>query len=227
MATLKITPENKHRYIDDGGNLTVPKSIQILDCSHNNLTSLIVPEGIKELWCHNNKLTSLIVPKGVQELWCSGNKLTSLIVPKGIKELYCYDNKLTCLDVPEGIQKLWCHNNKLTSLIAPKGIKKLSCSDNKLIYVNVPESLEYIDITDNKDLVYPPKEHHSKLTKEIVEWCKENEIPQRLFLSEKWEERWNIIKLMYVAHYKKDSESDFNKIPVEVITGVIARYVLA
>ena len=231
MTTLKITLENKHKYIDERGNLTVPEGIQIVVCSNNKLTCLIVPEGIQQLHCSDNKLTCLVVPNGMQQLHCSRNKLTSLIVPKGIQNLGCSDNKLTSLDVPEGIKKLVCSYNKLTSLIVPEGIKMLYCSHNELICINFksPESLKYIDIENNENLVYPPKEYCSKSTKKIIKYCKENKIPQKLLLSERWEERWNIIKPMYIAHYKKslDSESEnFNMIPIEVITGTITRYVL-
>jgi len=272
MTTLKITLENKHKYIDEYGNLTVPPEIKKVTCNYLQLTSLVVPKGVKELWCYNNKLTSLIVhegmqklwcynnnltsldvPKGIQELWCSHNKLTSLIVPKGVQELYCSNNNLTSLIVPKGVQelycsnnnltslivpkgmqKLWCSNNNLTSLVVPEGIQKLDCSYNKLIYINFksPESLKYIDINDNKDMIYPPKEYHSKSAKEIVEWCTSHKIPQRLLLPERWEKRWNAIKLMYIAHYKEslgplDSPNfNFNIIPIEIITGIITRYAL-
>ena len=166
MTTLTITLENKHRYIDEHGKLTVSSKVKKVDCSNN---------------------------------------------------------KLTCLKAPEGIQEL-------------------NCSDNKLIYVNVPKSLEYLDIENNRDLVYPPKEICSKLTKEIVEWCKENEIPQRLLLPQRFKERWNVIRLMYIAHYtdnrdyldskpRKSKSSispnfNFNMIPIEIITKIITRYVL-
>jgi len=215
MTTLKITLENKHKYIDEYGNLTVPPEIKKVTCRHLQLTSLVVPEGIKILSCSYNKLTHLIVPGGIQILDCSDNNLTSLIVPEGVKKLWCSNNNIAHLDVPEGIQILYCYNNKL-------------------IYINFksPESLKYLGIEGNENLVYPPKEYCSKSMREIVEWCNIHEIPQKLRLPERYKERWNIIKLMYIAHYKEsldpeDSDTDnFNTIPIEVITGVITRYVL-
>ena len=208
MSTITITLENKDTYIDHDGVLTVPCETQKVICSHNELTSLIIPEGIKMLDCTYNELTSLVVPKGMQKLWCSGNKLTSLIVP-------------------EGVQELLCSNNKLTSLVVPKGIRIFWCCWNKLEFLELPDSLVLLNIEGNKKLIYPPKEYHSKMPSEIMEYCKEHPFSQKLLFPKRWKERWNVIRLMYIAHYKEDlSSSNFNMIPIEVITKIIARYVL-
>ena len=212
MTTLKITHANKHKYIDEFGNLTVPEGIQIVKCFCLQLTSLVVPKGIKKLNCSFNKLTSLIVPEGLQKLDCSHNNLTSLTVPEGIQELDCSHNNLTSLVVPGGAQELWC-------------------SYNKLIYIDfkTPKNLKHLNIKGNENLVYPPIAYAPKPTKEIMEWCTSHKMPQRLHLQQRYKERWNIIRLMYIAHYGgglDSKSSNFNKIPIEVITGIITRYVL-
>ena len=191
--------KNKHRYIDDDGNLTVPPKIRKVSCWFLQLTSLnleVLPEGLQKLDCSNNKLTSLNL--GV---------------------------------LPEGIQVLWCASNKLTSLVVPEGVQELDCSDNKLIYINfeAPESLKYLIISNNKTLICPPKEYQSKPTNEIVEYCNIHKVPRGFILQQRYKERWSVIRLMYIAHYKESLESgstNFNVIPVEVITGIITRYVL-
>ena len=217
MATLKITLENKHMYIDDDGKLTVPHEVQKIKCNCLQLTFLnleILHSGVKELHCADNELTSLDVPKSIQKLYCYGNKLTSLIVRDGLQDLSCFDNQLTYLDVPKSVQRF-------------------ACWDNKLIYFEIPPSLKYCSywtFNNNKDLVYPPKEILSKPAKEIIEYCKENKVPQCLRLQRSYREKWDTIRLMYVAHYQQNVDSpnnkNFNMIPIEVITGIITRYVL-
>ena len=251
--TFFITSANKNMYIDDDGILTVPHGAQKVCCNNSSLTgNLKIPDGIKEFDCSGNKLVHIDVPKGIEKLWCYENRLTSLHVPKGVKLLCCSYNNLTSLDVPEGIQtiscshnrltslnsgvlpegveKIWCGNNLLANLKIPEGIKLLSCpSSTKLIFVNIPESLTCINILDNASMIYPPKEYHSKSAKETVKYCTSHKIPQRLRLPERFEERWDIIKLMYIAHYKESLDCEnfnFNVVPIEVITGIIARYVL-
>jgi len=90
-------------YLDNNYTKKEQKTLTLLNCSDEGITSL---EGIeqlvnlKELNCCNNKLTSL---KGIEKLVnleyldCSHNNLTSL---KGIENL-------------DKLRYLYCHNNLL------------------------------------------------------------------------------------------------------------------
>ena len=68
----------------------MPKSLEILDCSWNFITSLNnLPEGLKELYCSNNQIISLKnLPKALEKLFCEKNKslLKNLNLPDSIKE---------------------------------------------------------------------------------------------------------------------------------------------
>jgi Leucine-rich repeat (LRR) protein len=104
------------------------EKIKVLDCSHNQLTSLPeLPDGLEVLDCSSNQLTSLPkLPDGLKKLGCSNNQLTSLPeLPDSLEELYCSHNQLTSLPkLPDGLKVLKCSNNQLTSLPElPNGLK--------------------------------------------------------------------------------------------------------
>lgn len=127
-------------------------SIQCLDCSFNQLTTLTIPKGIQSLSCSCNKLTTLIVPRGIQDLSCNNNRLTTLTVLKGIQDLNCSDNQLTELTVSEGIKYLYCSYNQLTTLTVPRDIKTLYCNHNRLTELTVPKSIRTLFCHHNPGL---------------------------------------------------------------------------
>ncbi len=185
--------------------------IKILDCSHNQLTSLpnnlhevpgdFVPwTKLKKLNCHDNKLTSL--PNNLTKLEilrCSSNKLTSL--PNNLinlKKLYCWKNKLTSLpnnlsEVPEGLplwlelKELNCSYNKLTSL--PNNLTNLEilfCWNNELTFLpNNLTNLKILNCWDNELTSLP----HS-LTKLKILKCSDNKLFSNKL--EKWKKIWPI-----------------------------------
>ena len=57
------------------------KNLEILYCSHNNLTSLPpLPDNLKKLYCNANKLTSLPhLPKKLEILYCDKNPISEII----------------------------------------------------------------------------------------------------------------------------------------------------
>ena len=120
--------------IEDLTGIEAFTSLQILDCSGNQLTSLDVSNNtaLIELNCSYNPLTSLNVTNNTAliELNCSGDdgefstlfmsQLTNLNVSNNtaLIELNCRYNPLTSLDVSANIalHTLYCNGNQLTSL---------------------------------------------------------------------------------------------------------------
>ena len=101
-------------------NHILPKSLKILYCFDNKLTSLPkLPNSLKYLSCYNNQLTSLPdLPNSLETLQCNNNRLTLLPkLPNSLKFLYCHINQLTLLPkLPNSLKYLSCYNNQLTSI---------------------------------------------------------------------------------------------------------------
>jgi Leucine-rich repeat (LRR) protein len=117
-------------------------NLQILDCSDNQLTSLLnsLPTSLQKLDCSDNQLILLpeSLPTSLQYLYCSNNQLTSLpeIFPNSLQRLYCSNNQLTSLpeSLPTSLQRLYCSFNQLVSLpeSLPISLQKLYCYYNQL-----------------------------------------------------------------------------------------------
>lgn len=100
-------------------------NLHYLDCSANNLTSLIISAlvNLESLYCGNNSLTALDI-SGVLAL----------------EQLFCQDNQLAALDFSglENLNRVDCSGNQLT---------ELDFSDNPLDQVNfVNNSITYINL---------------------------------------------------------------------------------
>jgi Leucine-rich repeat (LRR) protein len=69
---------------------------QILDLSDLKLTKLpTIPKNVQYLDCTNNQLTVLPKLPNVRILYCGFNRLTVLPELPNAKEVYCYHNELT------------------------------------------------------------------------------------------------------------------------------------
>jgi hypothetical protein len=103
----------------------IGKSLQLLRCDANQLTSLTLPssmDALQQLECQSNQLTSLTLPtsmNALQLLDCLSNQLTTLTLPTSmdaLQLLWCYSNQLTTLTLPssmDALQQLWCQSNQL------------------------------------------------------------------------------------------------------------------
>ena len=97
------------------------KNLQVLICSHNQLTSL--PDlniNLRKLNCDNNQLTSLpYLNENLQILICDNNKLTFLPdLNINLQKLICHNNKLTSLPyLNENLRILYCNNNPIDEII--------------------------------------------------------------------------------------------------------------
>ena len=146
-------------------NHILPKSLKLLDCDDNQLTSLPdLPNSLEILYCRNNQLTSLPkLPNSLKELNCFNNRLTSLPqLPNSLQELNCFDNQLTSLpDLPNSLKELYCSNNQLTLLPnLPNSLQKLYCSDNQLTLLpDLPDSLKQIYCDNNQLTLLPDFSH--------------------------------------------------------------------
>jgi len=117
IETIYVSEQNLN-YLPSLSRFT---NLEILYCSHNNLTSLPpFPDNLKRLFCNTNKLTSLPpLNENLIYLDCNTNKLTSLPpLPEKLEELVCYRNKLTSLPpLPEKLEYLCCFNNPISEII--------------------------------------------------------------------------------------------------------------
>jgi Leucine-rich repeat (LRR) protein len=144
--------------------------LTILDCSHNELTSLpstkgFFPDSLQSLYCDNNNLISLPSTLGslnsLKYLYCGNNKLTSLPnnLPHSLRYLFCENNELTSLpdNLPILVQ-LNCSYNCLTSLPSKlRDLEILNCSNNNLTHLpdTLPDTLEQLNCSYN-NLTYLP-----------------------------------------------------------------------
>lgn len=89
--------ENHHKI--HSINVNNHSTLEYLDCSYNNLTTLNVNEchNLKSLYCYNNELNTLNIGKSpaLEYLDCEENLLTSLDISDcvSLTRLYCYHNK--------------------------------------------------------------------------------------------------------------------------------------
>jgi len=112
------------------------KNLQILDCSYNQLTSLVCPNKIS-INCIFNQLTLLFSPNAT-DVFCSFNKLKLFVCTKAIR-VNCFNNELTSLYCPNAVNVI-CSGNKLTSLYCPNVTDEVDCSHNQLKSINFPSA---------------------------------------------------------------------------------------
>jgi Leucine-rich repeat (LRR) protein len=123
------------------------KIIRILDCSSNNLTTLVGIENLTNLttlYCYNNQLSSLAGIENLtnlKELYCNKNQLSSLAEIKNLTNLtilYCNNNQLTSLKSIKNLTNLitlYCNNNLLDSLVGIENLANITvlhCHNNLL-----------------------------------------------------------------------------------------------
>lgn len=128
------------------------KSLEVLDCNYNQITSLDVSNNtqLRSLICNGNQLTSLDVGKNTQLtiLYCNDNKLTSLDVSKNTQLCFltCNGNQLTALDFSKNtlLTYITCWANQLTSLDVSKNINltELLCDNNKLTSLDISKNTQ-------------------------------------------------------------------------------------
>lgn len=116
----------------------LPDECQLLDVSHNNISSLIDLPVVSQL-------TNIVL---------SSNPLTSLKgLPSGIKSLAATDCLLTdTLHIPQTVQDLTLVSNQITQLEAlPSNLKICLISSNQLSSLEgLPVSVDYFDFSDNQ-----------------------------------------------------------------------------
>lgn len=118
-AVLRLHISNKN--ISSLEGISYFLNLEYLDCSLNQLTSLIFPTNseLKYLWCGANQLTEIDISycQKLVALGCSSNQLTALMLDQqpGLRFLQAQHNQLTRLDVASGnnsiLQRMWAFNN--------------------------------------------------------------------------------------------------------------------
>ena len=122
-------------------------SLNTLDCSYNQLTSLDLSQNtaLTLLHCWSNQLTSLDVSgaTALTTLSCPYNQLTTLDVSgaTALIDLYCPSNQLTSLNVggATDLTTLYCESNSLTILDVSQNtaLTELSCNQNQISTLNL------------------------------------------------------------------------------------------
>lgn len=132
-----------------------------IDLSSSGLTvlpDLTIYPNLKKLNCSFNQLTSLIgIPDWVEEIDCSFNHLSDLpkVLPSKLRKFNCFSNSISELPstLPNGLIYLNCMSNCLTKVpdnILPSCLLYFNCADNKLETMPLlPDGLEYLDYSIN------------------------------------------------------------------------------
>jgi len=134
----------------------LPPSLLELQCNNNNLIQLPgLPQSLEELWCYNNSLTSLpSLPASLIVLACNGNNLTSLPeLPESLDGLQSHDNNLTVLpELPQSLVWMFCWGNNLVALPElPQSLFWLYCGNNNLTELpELPQSLMALSCHNNQ-----------------------------------------------------------------------------
>ena len=143
------------------GNLkelpTLPHSLRVLSCGHNQLETLptTLPNNLRELFCEYNQLKALptILPNSLISLGCYNNQLTALpTLPNNLLTLACGNNQLTALPtiLPNSLITLSCEHNQLKALptILPNSLITLECDNNELTTLpHLPNNLQILKLS--------------------------------------------------------------------------------
>lgn len=123
---------------------SLPKTIEMLDCSHNKIIKLPVSlrnTNCKTLFCNNNNIVCIKsneLPISIELLYCAYNHLSSLSIVSTLLRLSCANNRLRILPKMTNqyrIVTIDCDNNLLTELpiVFPPSLSTIFCKGNKNI----------------------------------------------------------------------------------------------
>ena len=170
LTTLNVGKNFKLRELDCSYNQLknsieiLSVGLKILNCSHNNLTSmdLGILTGLKleEVDCSYNKIWRIVM-RSEEELVkfdCSNNELMALDVSRcyQLKQLNCSVNQLVELDVKNqtNLTLLDCHHNELTELDVSRNqnLASLTCDGNQLTTLDLRKntSLSHLSCAENR-----------------------------------------------------------------------------
>lgn len=129
-----------HNNITTFKYINFSNTIEIIDCSYNNLTDLdILPILLLKLICHCNSITSLDnLPLTLIYLKCDSNFIMSLqYLPQNLKFLDCSNNYLFTGKYIKINSDLIKQNTTFHSLVIPGKLKFLNCCGNYIEELNL------------------------------------------------------------------------------------------
>ena len=140
-------------------NLSV-LSLQVLNCSGNNLTSLIIPNTITELNASNNELEviNLSNMSNLRILECSDNYLQSIELTncRNLEVINVINNFISTINFAnnENLKEINCTSNNLSELNVSNNLllEKLNCSGNAITQLNISNNnaLKELYVVGNK-----------------------------------------------------------------------------
>ena len=127
--------------------LTLPKLIQVLNCSNNHISHIEL-DGIHQLTilhCSNNELIELAnLPETIEEIYCDHNNITRLNLDglNSLKILHCSHNKLMIMqNLPAQLEDLQMDNNPMTIIEHVAAANKSADNESVEIKVSFIEGL--------------------------------------------------------------------------------------
>ncbi len=132
-------------------------SLEELNCSNNNLTSVLfnqLPQNLEVLDFSNNQVAGVFSilatnSRPIREFRCAGNSITSINASRlgGLLQILdCTGNDLTTLTLNNpALQELYCGNNDLTDI-------NVSLSPSLVVFNCFNNQLGSIDVTQNPNL---------------------------------------------------------------------------
>ena len=170
LTTLNVGKNFKLRELDCSYNQLknsieiLSVGLKILNCSHNNLTSMdlgiLSGLNLEEVDCSYNKIWRIVMrsEEKLIKFDCSNNELMALDVSRcyQLKQLNCSVNQLVELDVKNqtNLTLLDCHHNELTELDVSRNqnLASLTCDGNQLTTLDLSKnnSLSHLSCAENR-----------------------------------------------------------------------------
>ncbi len=114
---------------------SLPKTLEILDVSNNNLKTLpTIPSKTRYINISYNQITTFDnLSRNLEALICNDNEIINCELPNSLQHLNINNNKLCYLKIPENLEYFHGENNKFYEIpYFPKSITLIKLTGNKI-----------------------------------------------------------------------------------------------